>query len=74
MVKNYLSDRKQRVILREIASDWPKILAGVPKGSILLIFINAIVNDKGYCIRLFADGINLSIIVDDPISSSERLG
>ena len=47
-LKNYLSDRKQRVILPGIVSDWSKILAGVPKGSILgyllfLIFINNIV-------------------------------
>ena len=76
--KNYLSDRKQRVILPGISFDWYKILAGVPQGFILgtlifLIFINDIVNEKGSCIRLFADDTSLFIIVDDPVSSVERL-
>ena len=45
---NYLAERKQRVILPGIASDWTYILAGVPQGSIFgpilfLIYINDIV-------------------------------
>ena len=76
--ENYLSDRKQRVILPRISSDWSKILAGVPQGSILgplliLIFINDIVNEICPCIRLFVDDTSLFIDVDDPISSAERL-
>ena len=33
--KNYLSDRKQRVVLPGISSAWNFIKAGVPQGSIL---------------------------------------
>ena len=76
--KNYLSDRRQRVILPGVNSDWSKRFAGVPQGSILgplpfLVFINDIVNEIGSCIRLFADDTSLFIIVDDPVASAERL-
>ena len=76
--KNYLLDRRQRVILPGVNSDWSKIFAGVPQGSILgpllfLVFINDIVNKLGSCTRLFADDTSLFIIVDDPVALAERL-
>ena len=76
--KNYLLDRRQRVIFPGVNSDWSKIFAGVPQGSILgpllfLVFINDIVNEIGSCIRLFADATSLFIIVDDPVASAEQL-
>ena len=45
LIKNFLSDRLQRVVLNGQTSSWKSILAGVPQGSILgalffLIFIN----------------------------------
>ena len=57
---DYLSDRKQRVVLPGAVSDWTDIRAGVPQGSILgpllfLLYINDIVQDIGSNIRLFAD-------------------
>ena len=70
---NYLAERKQRVILPGVASDWTYILAGVPQGSILgpilfLIYINDIVAEIGSNIRLFADDTSLYIIVENPIT------
>ena len=72
---NYLAERKQRVILPGVASDWTYILAGVPQGSILgpilfLIYINDIVAEIGSNIRLFADDTSLYIIVENPITSA----
>ena len=72
---NYLAERKQRVILPDVASDWTYILAGVPQGSILgpilfLIYINDIVAEIGSNIRLFADDTSLYIIVENPITSA----
>ena len=77
-VQKLLLDRWQRVILPGVNSDWSKLFAGVPQGSILrpllfLIFINDIVNEIGSCIRLFADDTSLFIIEDDPVASAERL-
>ena len=76
--RNYLSNRRQRVVLPGASSDWAYIRAGVPQGSILgpllfLVYINDIVENIGSLIRLFADDTSLFIIVDDPITSAARL-
>ena len=71
---NYLAERKQRIMLPGVASDWTYVLAGVPQGSILvlllfLIYINDIVAEIGSNIRQFADDTSLYIIVETPITS-----
>ena len=76
--KNYLSDRKQRVVLPEVTSDWASIRAGVPQGSILgpllfLLYINDIVSDIGSNIRLFADDTSLFIIVENSVITADCL-
>ena len=75
---NYLSDRYQRVCIRNATSSWKKINVGVPQGSILgpllfVIFINDIVNDINSSIRLFAGDTCIFEIVDDPIASAAVL-
>ena len=51
--KNYLLDRRQRVILPGVNSDWSKIFAGVPLGSILgpllFLFFFFVFFYKRYC-------------------------
>ena len=69
--ENYLSNREQRVIIRNGKSDFKAIGAGVPQGSILgpilfLIFINDIVENISSHIRLFADDTTLFLIVNNP--------
>jgi hypothetical protein len=71
-LKDYLSDRCQRVVINGQYSSWGLVKAGVPQGSVLgpllfLIYINDIVHVIRHCqIRLFADDTCLFIEVDNP--------
>ena len=77
-LSDYLTNRKQRVVIPGGSSDWQFIRAGVPQGSILgpllfLLYINDIVADTQSCVRLFADDTSLYIIVDNPMSAAEMI-
>ena len=69
--KDYLSNRRQRVIINGQSSPWIQINAGVPQGSVLgpllfLVYINDITSVIQHChIRLFADDTCLFINVDN---------
>ena len=76
--KDYLSNRQQRVCIKGVASLRKFIKAGVPQGSILgptllLIYINDIIKDLRCNIRLFADDINLYVIVENPVNKAFQL-
>ena len=75
---NYLTDRYQRLCIKNDSSSWKKVNAGVPQGSILgpllfIIFINDIVKDIKSAIRLFADDTCLFEIVEEPVASADTL-
>ena len=75
---SYLSDRKQRVLIKGQSSNWGNINAGVPQGSVLgpllfLIFINDIVDVVNSNIKLFADDTSLYLTVDDPQTAAGTL-
>jgi hypothetical protein len=78
-LKDYLTERQQRVIINGEHSSWGNLYAGVPQGSVLgpllfLIFINDIVHVINNCkIRLFADDTCLFIEVDEPQSAALAL-
>ena len=70
LLDNYLSDRKQRVVLNGIQSSWKQIHSGVPQGSVLgpllfLIYINDLADGISSNIKLFADDASLFIKVKD---------
>ena len=65
--QDYLSNRRQTVIIPGANSDWAL-------GPLLfLVYINDIINDIGSNIRLFADDTSLYTIVNDPETSAELL-
>lgn len=68
-IQNWLTGRKQRVLLNGHKSDWKQVLSGVPQGSVLgpllfIIFVNEI--DEGITSRIwkFADDIKLAGAVE----------
>ena len=77
-IKPYLSDRFQRVVIKGQFSEWIKILAGVPQGSILgpllfLIYIDDIINEIECDMYLYADDTTLLEVITDPVLSFEKI-
>ena len=70
LICNFLSDRKQRVVLNGLESSWQSIEAGVPQGSVLgpllfLVYINDLTENISSNMRLFADDSSLFVKVRD---------
>ena len=78
IITDFLSFRKQRVVLNGQASPWVSIEAGVPQGSILgpllfLIYINDLSDDLSTTAKLFADDTFLFSIVLNVDTSASHL-
>ena len=77
-IRSYLSDRMQRVFIEGQSSDWDRVEAGVPHGSVLgpllfLIYINDITCDLQSDSFIYADDTSLLEVVDDPTFSAVSL-
>ncbi|CAB4038243.1 Hypothetical predicted protein [Paramuricea clavata] len=77
-IKNYLCDRKQRVVMEGQSWEWKSINSGVPQGSVLgpllfLVYINDITEGRESIPLLFADDTALLEIVDSPDKSAFTL-
>ena len=74
---DFLSNRKQRVVLNGQVSTWTSVNAGVPQGSILrlllfLIYINDLSNNLSSNVKLLANDTSLlSVIYDINLSARE---
>ena len=78
MIKHYLTDISQRVLLNVQCSNWQPILAGVPQGSILgpvlfLIYINDLPNGLKSNVKLFAEDTSLFSVVKNKEESASDL-
>ena len=67
-VQEFLTDRKQRVIVNGSQSTWKNVTSGIPQGSVLgpvlfLVFINDFPDIINVLIKLFADDAKLYSIV-----------
>lgn len=72
-IENWLTDRKQRVVVNDSFSDWKCVTSGVPQGSVLgpllfIIYVNDM--DEALVSRLlkFADDAKLFRCISDPDS------
>ena len=78
LIKDYLLNRKQRVVLNGQTSDWADVKAGVPQGSILgpllfLVYINDLPEGLKNNAKLFADDTSIFSVVNDINVSCNQL-
>ena len=78
LIKRFLANRFQRVVLNGQTANWKEILAGFPQGSILgpllfLIFINDIPKGIQSNIKNFSDDTSIFSVMKDKISASITL-
>ena len=78
LIRNFLSDRKQRVLLNGKSSQWESISAGVPQGSVLgplffLVYINDLVDNIDSDVKIFADDTSLFSVVRDEFITAQQL-
>ena len=78
LLRDFLSCRKQQVVLNSQLSSWDNVTAGVPQGSILgsllfLIYINDLPNDLSSNCKLFADDTSLFSVVNNIHTSAATL-
>ena len=78
ILSDFLSNRKQRVVLNGQNSSWTNVHVGVPQGSILgpllfLIYINDLADDLSSNVKLFADDTSLFSVVHDVNASAREL-
>ena len=70
IIKDFLHDGKQRVVLNGKSSDWSTVSAGVPQGSVLgplffLVYINDLPQNVSCSVKLFADDTSLFSVVNN---------
>ena len=78
LLKSFLNNRFQRVVLNGHCSNWSSVLAGVPQGSILgpllfLIYINDLPEALQPSVKHFSDGTSLFSTVYGPNMSPDQL-
>ena len=78
LIKSFLHNRCQRVVLNGESSSWLSIRAGVPQGSVLgplffLIYINDLPEGLNSEVKLFADDTSLFSIVNCVNTSASTL-
>ena len=76
LLRDFLSERRQRVILNVQVFTWTNFIAGVPQGSILgplllLIYLNDLFEALSTNAKLFADESSFSVFHDSQTSAND---
>ena len=63
-IKDFLTDRQQRVLINGISSEWTEVSSGVPQGSVLgpllfILYVNDLPSEVSSFCKLFADDAKL---------------
>ena len=67
-IEDFLSDRRQRVVLNGEESEWKSVTSGIPQGSVLgpvlfIIYINDMPDKVTSMCKLFADDSKLYLTI-----------
>ena len=78
LLKNYLENREQRVVLNGQTSEWRKIMSGIPQGSVLgpllfLIYINDLPDGINSLCKISVDDTSLFSKFSDIYKSASNL-
>jgi hypothetical protein len=76
--RNYLTNRKHRVVVEGQESTLHDVTAGVPQGSVLgpilfILYINDIINETNVNVRLYADDATIFISYDNPQTAANEI-
>jgi len=68
-IENFLTDRRQRVLVQGSKSNWARVLSGVPQGSVLgpilfVCYINDMPDTISSFIHMYADDTKMSRVVN----------
>ena len=79
LIRNFLRDRKQRVLVNGKCSQWASISAGVPQGSMLgplffLVYIKDLVDNVDSDVKMFANDTSLFSVVRDEATTKYGFG
>ena len=74
-IRDFLHDRKQRVVLGQERSQWRPVTSGIPQGSVLgpllfIIFINDLPKEIESYTKIFADDTKLFKAIEDATDSN----
>ena len=78
-IKDFLSDRTQKVVVNGATSQEGKVTSGIPQGSVLdpilfVIYINDLPQKVKSQVKMFADDTKLYLRVDTTDNNGENLG
>ena len=78
VLKHFLTNRKQRVVLNGQSSSWTNVKAGVPQGSnlrplLFSIYINDLTDSLSSNTKLFANDTSLFSIIHDSVITTTEL-